>query len=1320
MAEIRPGVLTESMAECDLIPLSQKIAINAPGHGARGEDASGDRRVSDVEKYHYATGNHQPFIWFGVLSGLLLIAGLCRFAWNETLLLVAAPFVFLNGLYLLLSCTVMVVGPRFRLEAHQQQAQRYSNAPELLRKTRIDLFLPVCGESPGTLIATWQGVRELAWPGVLNISVLDDSENDGLRALAEQYGFHYHRRTDRNFRKAGNLRTAFATTTGDFILILDADFRPRPELLMELVPYLLEDDRLALVQSPQYFDVQPQMNWVQAGAGFVQELFYRIIQPARDRFGAAVCVGSCAIYRREALAEFGGTPEIDHSEDLWTGFELLQRGWRMKYVPVVLAKGLCPDRLSHFFSQQYRWCRGSLTLVSSSRFWTSRLTVMQKCCYASGFAYYLVTALNTVLTPLPPLIMVAMFPDDVHWNHLAYSILALIYTPFLIAWWSVYPFGLHFLTTREISGAAHLNALIDTVIGRTQDWVVTHGAATQSVRPRAKWAIQCLLVSSTLSAMAIWVFACWNVQAVPDRWLHFLPPLLFSTSHLAICWRVLHGVSLNQARPVARWWTSFVSSGQTLHFGKLLTGLATATLLLCLSAVTWFPRDHFLTDRKRAYQHHFDIRSDADFGQYRVADAFPELPVRRIIRMREHPQHPGVYYLADFTGLIHEVSSHHGRWQMRTVADLTGSDLAFLNSFAIHPQYPRDPRFFLTYRTRADDRPLSMRVTSLAVHNGETATHRDEELLIEQQLESEEHLGGDLAFDRQGCLLISTGDNQLSLQDKRSQRLDGGLFSGILRIDVDQRGGSFSHAPTRQPEQAWTENYFIPNDNPFVNRPDTLGEFWAIGLRNPFRISIDAQSDQLWIGEVGQDHLEQVELSSAGSNHQWSFQEGSQVFTNSSLQGIPPDPLFGTSTAPVHEYPHEDLNHCIVGGVVYRGSRFPELQGRYIFGDNRSGRIWSIDPAAPEQRELLLQLPFGKSASTLVSISTDQQGELFFTSFSSVPAVYRMEPTRPAAFPKTLSETGLFSSLTPLTPANGISPYNIVSPLWSDGLMKQRWIKLPPGKTIDNRGPIWKFPPGTLLIKHFAQGPDFSVPGQGVETRILVMREDGTTYGATYLWNPEQTEAMLQQERIDLSLTAGNESFPYHVPDFRDCRVCHHRNRPVLGFSEEQLNVPPLDRESGNPLLTLSRNGLFEVPYTPEGLSSKKTLTPLADTSASVEDRARSYLHANCSFCHHRDGLEHVELDLELFSSSGVGTFLGTESKLGYHPVNGRQTKFLIAPGDIGNSAIYQRMLTDQPQFSMPYLGRTRPHHEAISVIVEWIESLNPNTTPEHEEIAFP
>ena len=129
--------------------------------------------------------------------------------------------------------------------------------------------------------------------------------------------------------------------------------------LLETIPEMMAHPKYAILQTPQFFRIVKEQSWVEKGAGATQELFYRYIQVNRDRFGAAICVGSCAVYRREALIATGGTAEIGHSEDVHTGFFAMTNGWRVKYMPINLSLGICPDTCKAFFAQQVRWCTGS-------------------------------------------------------------------------------------------------------------------------------------------------------------------------------------------------------------------------------------------------------------------------------------------------------------------------------------------------------------------------------------------------------------------------------------------------------------------------------------------------------------------------------------------------------------------------------------------------------------------------------------------------------------------------------------------------------------------------------------------------------------------------------------------------------------------------------------------------------------------------------------------------------------------------------------------------------------------------------------------------
>jgi cellulose synthase/poly-beta-1,6-N-acetylglucosamine synthase-like glycosyltransferase len=274
---------------------------------------------TDDEKLKYLSTNRIPLYVFGVFSFLTLSAGMWLFAISAPIFYWYGVFVAFLNIYLIISYFVGVVGRDWDYTTHQQIVQQYpineDTAPT------VDVYLPCCSEPLEILENTYQHIVKLDWPAAkLRVYVLDDGDQAAVRDLARSYGFEYIVRGDRpRLRKAGNLRWAFARTQGDFFAIFDADFCPRPDFLRELVVEHLADDRTAIVQSPQFFRVTDEQTWVEQGAGATQELFYRVVQVNRNRWGASICVGSNAVYRRAALVDVGGTAEIGFSEDVHTG-----------------------------------------------------------------------------------------------------------------------------------------------------------------------------------------------------------------------------------------------------------------------------------------------------------------------------------------------------------------------------------------------------------------------------------------------------------------------------------------------------------------------------------------------------------------------------------------------------------------------------------------------------------------------------------------------------------------------------------------------------------------------------------------------------------------------------------------------------------------------------------------------------------------------------------------------------------------------------------------------------------------------------------------
>jgi cellulose synthase (UDP-forming) len=463
---------------------------------------------SDTEKKLYADRNLALIIRTSLASFGALLISQARFVALRPALLVLTPLIAFTLAYYVISLVVNVGTRGFDIEGHQRLTRGWR--PQ--RHPSLDVFLPVCGEPLAVLHNTWVHVLELmrAYPGLTTVYVLDDGDSAQARELATALGFRYLVRPDRGWmKKAGNLRHGFSQSDAEFILILDADFAPRADLPAELLPYFSADPSLGIVQSPQFFHTRGRMSWIERGAGAVQELFYRLVQVSRDRHDGAICVGSCAIYRRQALASNGGTTLIEHSEDVHTGFDLRRAGWGLRYIPVPLATGLCPPDPDSFLTQQYRWCAGSMSLLCSRKFWSTRMRLRTRFCYVSGFCYYAHTAVFTFATPIIPLVMLLLLPGGVRIINYVFILPSIIYNVAVFPAWHHGRFGPSALMAKLLYGWAHVFALWDLIRGRQLGWQPTGGSSRKS-KTRRIWA-GILVWNGTTSV--VWVaVASWRLM----------------------------------------------------------------------------------------------------------------------------------------------------------------------------------------------------------------------------------------------------------------------------------------------------------------------------------------------------------------------------------------------------------------------------------------------------------------------------------------------------------------------------------------------------------------------------------------------------------------------------------------------------------------------------------------------------------------------------------------------------------------------------------------------------------------------------------------
>lgn len=327
-------------------------------------------------------------------------------------------------------------------------------------------------------------------------------------------------------------------------------------------------------------------------------------------------------------------------------------------------------------------------------------------------------------------------------------------------------------------------------------------------------------------------------------------------------------------------------------------------------------------------------------------------------------------------------------WRTNT---FTASDCG-MDWLVFHPEFgqPGSPNrgyVYITYKwapaTGGDGNNAYWRLSRFTVPDGSQAADPNSELILVQQYDRQQfHDSGCMMFGPDGYLYYAIGDEGgANDQYNVGQRISERLFSGIMRIDVDQKAGS--HPIRRQPAQltmpagwpnSYTANYTIPDDNPFVDAGGgNLEEYYALGLRQPYRFSYDSVTQRTWIGESGQDTQEELSILSPGANYGWPFREGAVAGPQA-----PPAVLKGNLTEPVWSIPHGP-DGCVVGGFVYRGAAFPALAGKYITVDNVSGRIRAFDytngVAVPS---ILTNMPSGSVYSGTATIGRDQAGEPVF------------------------------------------------------------------------------------------------------------------------------------------------------------------------------------------------------------------------------------------------------------------------------------------------------------------------------------------------------
>jgi putative heme-binding domain-containing protein len=640
--------------------------------------------------------------------------------------------------------------------------------------------------------------------------------------------------------------------------------------------------------------------------------------------------------------------------------------------------------------------------------------------------------------------------------------------------------------------------------------------------------------------------------------------------------------------------------------------------------------------------------------------------------------------------------------------------LEFVYGLAFHPKFAENRYCYVCYtlldKKGGKNLTDGTRVSRFRVTNTDPPRAEvDSEQVVISWLQGG-HNGGDLHFGPDEFLYISSGDAaDPNPPDKFRVGQDAtSLLSKVLRIDVD-------HADGDKP-------YSVPKDNPFVDLKGARPEVWAFGFRNPWRMSFDRKSGQLWVGDVGWELWEMVHHVEKGGNYGWSIVEGRQPVNTDMPVG--PTPI----RAPVFELPHT-MSASVTGGYVYRGKKFPELDGAYIFGDWETKRIWA---ARIEGDRLLSLTDLVDPSLRVVAFGEDADGELYVVDYDA-GTIHTLErntaTTKAADFPRTLSATGLFASVKDHVPADGVVPFSINAPQWCDGAIAERFVALPgdsriawhsrdveiPGSMFSRR---FVFPDNSVLARTFTLELERGNPASRKRIETQLLHYDGKQWRAySYAWNAAGTDADLvpadgrDQTFVvrDPDHPGGKREIDWSFAARAQCMVCHTPwAQTTLAFNVAQLN-------RGDQLQQLEHIGVLHrldgknkpaAPLTSAEVVKQPTLCDPTDPARDLDQRARSYLHANCGHCHRFGGGGAVDLELHAFLPLKNTKALDVAPHQGSFDLPDAK---VIAAGAPDRSTLYYRM-AKFGRGRMPRMGSDWPDEAGLALIRDWIAQLPPGS----------
>lgn len=627
---------------------------------------------------------------------------------------------------------------------------------------------------------------------------------------------------------------------------------------------------------------------------------------------------------------------------------------------------------------------------------------------------------------------------------------------------------------------------------------------------------------------------------------------------------------------------------------------------------------------------------------------------RGAIELVQHPTDDSVFFLVLKSGRVLWID----RTSTRVVLDISDhTDFSAgengLVSMAFSPRFASNGEAYIVYSAPSERAAFVSRIARVT-WNGTMFTNEEVVLDVDQYRGS--HSGNHVAFGPDGYLYYAIGDDQRTEANATPLNLPG----SVLRLDVEGQ-----------------ERYAIPPDNPFADGVGAAPEVYAYGFRNPWRFLFESDGTML-LGDVGQDSREEIDVVVAGGNYGWPAREGTLCFLEE-----PPceNPDF---IDPVAEVTHAEARSIVPG---YR------FQGRTLFADFVSGTIFSFDETR-EDPDIRVEI---EGRFPIVSFARSRSGAIYVVRHDPVGSeggVYRIElapEPEPSSFPRLLSETGCMDPNDPRLPGPGLFPYSPEAELWSDGAEKERWLAIPDDARIDvSDDGDFELPVGTVLVKHFAFG------GRLHETRLLMRTEEGWN-GYSYRWNDEQTDAELLDGGYVEVLPESGVRWQY--PRRSQCLECHTAAAGTsLGLEVSQLD----DAE----LSMLVHEDYFRSGLDAASLRRRHPQLAAPFGDAAVAERARAYLHANCSHCHRPGGPGRGDFDLRAsvpFDQLGV---CDVEPSARLWITDVWEEQRLLAPAVPEHSTIYLRVGTVS-SFRMPPLGTGVVDDAALELLAAWIRGIS-------------